>query len=56
MRSVKFQISSPNQQFFDGLGTAGETSDSWGTTVQCPCEVVQSDGVIRQSKNDLKLI
>ena len=40
---------------FDGLGTAGEASDSHGTTVQCLCEVVLSDGVSPQSKNGVEV-
>ena len=44
LTSVKFQISYPDQQFFDGLDTAGGASDSLDTTVKCLCEVVLSDG------------
>ena len=40
---------------FDGLGTAGEASDSNGTTVQCLCEGVLSDGVSPQSKNGVEV-
>ena len=40
----------PLPAIFDGLGTAGEASDSLGTTVQCFCEVVLWNGVIPRRK------